>query len=162
MRGAIPSGLRSDEGATREDGISKRPGGERGEQSPRILVVEDDARLRGQLSRYLTDNGYRVTAAEDAAEARDRLRFLQPDLLVLDVMMPGESGLALTEALRREQVNLPVLLLTARGSPEDRIAGFEAGAGVVAEAAGPRPERTCSSALDMRSSISAACAKCTG
>jgi two-component system phosphate regulon response regulator OmpR len=93
-----------------------------------ILVVEDDARLRGQLSRYLTDNGYRVTAAEDAAEARDRLRFLQPDLLVLDVMMPGENGLALTESLRREQINLPVLLLTARGSPEDRIAGFEAGA----------------------------------
>jgi len=93
-----------------------------------ILVVEDDARLRGQLSRYLADNGYRVTTAEDAAEARDQLRFLQPDLLVLDVMMPGESGLALTESLRREQIDLPVLLLTARGSPEDRIAGFEAGA----------------------------------
>ncbi len=93
-----------------------------------ILVVEDDARLRGQLSRYLSDNGYRVTTAEDAAEARDRLRFLQPDLLVLDVMMPGENGLALTESLRSEQIDLPVLLLTARGSPEDRIAGFEAGA----------------------------------
>ena len=93
-----------------------------------ILVVEDDARLRGQLSRYLSDNGYRVSTAEDAAAARDRLRFLQPDLMVLDVMMPGESGLALTEALRREQFDLPVLLLTARGAPEDRIAGFEAGA----------------------------------
>jgi two-component system phosphate regulon response regulator OmpR len=93
-----------------------------------ILVVEDDARLRGQLSRYLADNGFRVSTAEDAADARDRLRFLQPDLLVLDVMMPGESGLALTESLRREQVDLPVLLLTARGAPEDRIAGFEAGA----------------------------------
>jgi two-component system phosphate regulon response regulator OmpR len=93
-----------------------------------ILVVEDDARLRGQLSRYLADNGYRVTTAEDAAEARARLRFLQPDLLLLDVMMPGESGLALTESLRRKQIDLPVLLLTARGAPEDRIAGFEAGA----------------------------------
>jgi two-component system phosphate regulon response regulator OmpR len=93
-----------------------------------ILVVEDDARLRGQLSRYLADNGYRVTTAEDAAAARERLRFLQPDLMVLDVMMPGETGLALTESLRRDQIELPVLLLTARGAPEDRVAGFEAGA----------------------------------
>ena len=93
-----------------------------------ILVVEDDARLRGQLSRYLSENGYRVSTAEDAAAARDQLRFLHPDLMVLDVMMPGESGLALTESLRREDNVLPVLLLTARGAPEDRIAGFEAGA----------------------------------
>lgn len=93
-----------------------------------ILVVDDDARLRGLLSRYLADNGFRVTTAQDAAEARDQLRFLQPDLLVLDVMMPGESGLELTESLRRDQTDVPVLLLTARGAPEDRIAGFEAGA----------------------------------
>ncbi len=93
-----------------------------------ILVVDDDARLRGLLSRYLGENGFRVTTAQDATEARDQLRFLQPDLLVLDVMMPDESGLALTESLRREQSELPVLLLTARGAPEDRIAGFEAGA----------------------------------
>ena len=93
-----------------------------------ILVVEDDARLRGQLSRYLSDNGFRVSTAGDAAAARDQLRFLHPDLMVLDVMMPGESGLDLTEALRREEKDLPVLLLTARGAPEDRIAGFEAGA----------------------------------
>ena len=93
-----------------------------------ILVVEDDARLRGQLSRYLSDNGFRVSTAEDAAAARDQLRFLHPDLMVLDVMMPGESGLDLTESLRREDNDLPVLLLTARGAPEDRIAGFEAGA----------------------------------
>jgi two-component system phosphate regulon response regulator OmpR len=93
-----------------------------------ILVVEDDARLRGQLSRYLAENGYRVSTADDAAAARDQLRFLHPDLMVLDVMMPGESGLALTESLRRDDNNLPVLLLTARGAPEDRITGFEAGA----------------------------------
>jgi two-component system phosphate regulon response regulator OmpR len=93
-----------------------------------ILVVEDDARLRGQLSRYLSDNGFRVSTAGDAAAARDQLRFLHPDLMVLDVMMPGESGLDLTESLRREENDLPVLLLTARGGPEDRIAGFEAGA----------------------------------
>ncbi len=93
-----------------------------------ILVVDDDSRLRGLLSRYLAENGFRVATAEDAAQARDRLRFLQPDLMVLDVMMPGEDGLALTESLRRERSDLPVLLLTARGGPEDRIAGFEAGA----------------------------------
>jgi two-component system phosphate regulon response regulator OmpR len=93
-----------------------------------ILVVEDDARIRGLLSRYLGDRGFRVSTAQDAAEARARMRFLQPDLLVLDVMMPGESGLDLTESLRREQSDIPVLLLTARGAPEDRIAGFEAGA----------------------------------
>jgi two-component system phosphate regulon response regulator OmpR len=94
-----------------------------------ILIVDDDARLRGLLSRYLAENGFRVTTAEDAADARDKLRFLNPDLVVLDVMMPGETGLSLTESLRREQrTGLPVLLLTARGAPGDRIAGFEAGA----------------------------------
>jgi two-component system, OmpR family, phosphate regulon response regulator OmpR len=93
-----------------------------------ILVVDDDARLRGLLSRYLAENGFRVLTAENAAEARDRMRSLQPDLLVLDVMMPGEDGLGLTESLRRGASELPVLLLTARGAPEDRIAGFEAGA----------------------------------
>ena len=61
-----------------------------------ILVVDDDARLRGLLSRYLADKGFRVTTAADAADARDKLRFINPDLMVLDVMMPGESGLALT------------------------------------------------------------------
>ena len=93
-----------------------------------ILVVDDDARLRGLLSRYLGENGFRVSTAQNAAEARDRMRFLQPDLMVLDVMMPGESGLDLTASLRAEQIDLPVLLLTARGAPEDRIGGFEVGA----------------------------------
>ncbi|MDR3417495.1 MAG: response regulator transcription factor [Nevskia sp.] len=94
-----------------------------------ILVVDDDVRLRALLSRYLAGEGFRVTAAENAADARAKLRSINPDLLVLDVMMPGESGLQLTEALRREMaLDLPVLLLTARGGPEDRIAGFEAGA----------------------------------
>ncbi len=93
-----------------------------------ILVVDDDARLRTLLSRYLAENGFRVTTAASAAEARDQLRFLQPELMVLDVMMAGESGLELTESLRRHNARVPVLLLTARGAPEDRIAGFEAGA----------------------------------
>ena len=96
---------------------------------PHILVVDDDARLRALLSRYLGERGFRVTTAASAAEARARLRSVSPDLLVLDVMMPGETGLDLTAALRREQgEEVPVLLLTARGAPEDRIAGFEAGA----------------------------------
>jgi len=94
-----------------------------------ILVVDDDARLRGLLSRYLAGAGFRVTTADNAADARAKLRVVNPDLMVLDVMMPGESGLDLTGSLRREQgLELPVLLLTARGAPEDRIAGFEAGA----------------------------------
>jgi two-component system, OmpR family, phosphate regulon response regulator OmpR len=94
-----------------------------------ILVVDDDARLRALLQRYLAGEGFRVTTAETATDARAKLRAINPDMLVLDVMMPGESGLTLTESLRREQGHdLPVLLLTARGAPEDRIAGFEAGA----------------------------------
>ncbi len=96
-----------------------------------ILVVDDDARLRALLQRYLTEHGFRVTAAENAADARDKLRFLSPDLIVLDVMMPGESGLELVSSMRSRSPNEatpPVLLLTARGAPEDRIAGFEAGA----------------------------------
>ncbi|HYZ60903.1 MAG TPA: response regulator [Acetobacteraceae bacterium] len=93
-----------------------------------ILVVDDDVRLRALLSRYLAEQGFRVTAASHAAEARDKMRVVQPDLLVLDVMMPGETGLSLTGALRAERADVPILLLTARGAPEDRIAGFEAGA----------------------------------
>jgi two-component system, OmpR family, phosphate regulon response regulator OmpR len=94
-----------------------------------ILVVDDDARLRGLLSRYLAGEGFRVTTAENALDARAKLRAINPDLMVLDVMMPGESGLDFTTSLRRDQsADLPVLLLTARGAPEDRIAGFEAGA----------------------------------
>jgi two-component system phosphate regulon response regulator OmpR len=95
--------------------------------APHVLVVDDDARLRGLLSRYLTEHGFRVTTADNAADARDKLRFLEPDALVLDIMMPGENGLSLTASLR-ETRDLPVLLLTARGGPDDRIAGFEAGA----------------------------------
>jgi two-component system phosphate regulon response regulator OmpR len=93
-----------------------------------ILVVDDDARLRALLSRYLAGEGFRVTTAETAAEARDKLRFMHPDMMVLDVMMPGENGLTLTESLREQNSEMPVLLLTARAAPEDRIAGFEAGA----------------------------------
>ncbi|MBI1207016.1 MAG: response regulator [Azospirillum sp.] len=97
------------------------------EQTPHILVVDDDNRLRELLRKYLVDNGFLVTTARDAADARARLASLSVDLVVLDVMMPGESGLDLTRFLRRDRL-APVLLLTARGGPDDRIAGLEAGA----------------------------------
>ena len=93
-----------------------------------ILVVDDDARLRALLSRYLAGEGFRVTTAETASDARAKLRVIHPDMMVLDIMMPDESGLALTESLREQGSDVPVLLLTARGTPEDRIAGFETGA----------------------------------
>lgn len=93
-----------------------------------ILVVDDDARLRALLSRYLAEQGFRVTTAAHAAEARDKLRFMQPEAVVLDVTMPGETGLDLTASLRKDKHDVPILLLTARGAPEDRIAGFESGA----------------------------------
>jgi two-component system phosphate regulon response regulator OmpR len=94
-----------------------------------VLLVDDDKRLRDLLTRYLTEHGFRVTAAATAEEARDNLRFMDFDILVLDIMMPGESGLELTGDLRAERApTMPILLLTARGAPEDIIAGFEAGA----------------------------------
>ncbi|GBR04226.1 response regulator [Acetobacter oeni] len=93
-----------------------------------ILVVDDDVRLRRLLRRYLVENGFRVTAASSAAEARQALGFMLPDALVLDVTMPGEDGLQLTRALRERGLDIPILLLTARGEAEDRITGLEAGA----------------------------------
>lgn len=93
-----------------------------------VLVVDDDVRLRSLLSRYLAEQGFRVTTAAHAVEARDRLRVVEPDVVVLDVMMPGESGLDLVASLRATRSSVPILLLTARGTPEDRIAGFEVGA----------------------------------
>jgi two-component system phosphate regulon response regulator OmpR len=94
---------------------------------PHILVVDDDKRLRELLRRYLMANGFRVTTATDAANARATLKGMEFDLLVLDVMMPGENGLELTRALRREG-GVPILLLTAMGESEDRINGLESGA----------------------------------
>ena len=82
-----------------------------------ILVVDDDDRLRRLLQRYLGENGFRVTTADNAGDARAKMRSVQPDLLVLDVTMPGETGLDLTEAMRRDRSDMPILLLTARGAP---------------------------------------------
>jgi len=97
------------------------------EPLPHLLVIDDDKRLRQLLGKFLADNGYRVTLATDAADARAKLRNLEFDLLVCDIMMPGESGLDLTSSLREES-RVPILLLTAMGEAEDRIRGLESGA----------------------------------
>lgn len=96
-------------------------------ESPHILVVDDDSRLRTLLEKYLVEQGFRVTGAHDGATARAKMTAFAFDLIVLDVMMPGETGLDLTRDLRRDD-DVPVLLLTARGESEDRIAGLESGA----------------------------------
>jgi len=92
-----------------------------------ILIVDDDERIRGLLQKFLSRNGFWVTAARDAAHARRLLVGLEFDLLVIDVMMPGEDGLSLTRALRTA-LGTPILLLTAKGETRDRIEGLEAGA----------------------------------
>ncbi|KLN62232.1 chemotaxis protein CheY [Kiloniella spongiae] len=92
-----------------------------------LLVVDDDTRLRELLQKFLTDQGFMVTAASSAEEARSKLASLSFDLLILDIMMPGESGLDLTKSLR-EKDDVPILLLTAMGETSDRISGLEVGA----------------------------------
>jgi len=97
--------------------------------APHILLVDDDARLRALAGKFLTEQGFRVTQAGSAALAREHLRAMDFDLMVLDVMMPGETGLEFTGDLRADRApSMPILLLTARDTPEDIIAGFEAGA----------------------------------
>ncbi len=97
------------------------------EFEPHLLIVDDDERIRTLLQKFLSRHGFLVTAARDAAHARRILAGLDFDLIVMDVMMPGETGIALTQSLR-ETSQTPILLLTAKGETEDRIAGLEAGA----------------------------------
>jgi two-component system phosphate regulon response regulator OmpR len=97
------------------------------DEIPHLLVVDDDTRLRELLRRYLSEQGFRVTTAENAAAARARLASIAFDLIVLDLMMPGESGLDFASDLRRAS-EVPILMLTAMGEPEDRILGLERGA----------------------------------
>ena len=92
-----------------------------------ILVVDDDERIRGLLKKFLSRHDYWVTTARDAAHARKLLDGLEFDLLVVDVMMPGEDGISLTRDLS-DRISTPILLLTAKGEAEDRITGLEAGA----------------------------------
>lgn len=93
---------------------------------PHILVVDDDTRLRELLRTFLSKNGFRVTVASQAAEARERLGVMDFDLIVLDVMMPGQTGLDFASEIRRSD-DVPILMLTAMGDTKDRIAGLETG-----------------------------------
>jgi two-component system phosphate regulon response regulator OmpR len=97
------------------------------DEMPHVLVVDDDTRLLQLLEKYLRDNGYYVTTAENAADGRAKMTAFSFDLIVLDVMMPGEDGVALARSLRRDS-DVPILMLTARAEPEDRILGLERGA----------------------------------
>ena len=97
------------------------------EASPHILIVEDARDIREPLARYLREHGYRATTAADAANARKVMRGAAIDLVVLDIMMPGEDGLSLCRSIR-ESSQIPVILLTARGEEVDRIIGLEMGA----------------------------------
>lgn len=96
------------------------------DNAPHVLIVDDDQRIRNLLTRYLCENGFRVTPAADASAARAAMRGLAFDLVVLDVMMPGENGLSLARTLK-DGGDIPICLLTARSDPEDRIEGLEAG-----------------------------------
>jgi two-component system, OmpR family, phosphate regulon response regulator OmpR len=99
------------------------------DEAPHLLVVDDDRRIRELLSRFLSDQGLRVTTAASAAEARARMEALVFDAVILDVMMPGETGLEFLRRLRDEAGDtVPVIMLTARSEVADRIAGLEAGA----------------------------------
>lgn len=96
------------------------------DNAPHVLVVDDDQKIRDLLRRYLNEHGFRVTPAADAAAARAAMRGLAFDIILLDVMMPGENGLDLARDLK-SSLSVPILMLTARSEPEDRIAGLEAG-----------------------------------
>ena len=95
---------------------------------PHLLIVDDDERIRSLLQQFLVQSDYLVSTAEDAKQARTLLSAIEFDLIILDVMMPGQDGISFTAELRTLQNNTPILLLTARGETEDRIKGLEAGA----------------------------------
>lgn len=96
------------------------------DNAPHLLVVDDDHRIRDLLARYLVDHGFRVTTASDAKTARARMKGLAFDLLVLDVMMPGENGLQLAKSLK-DISQIPICMLTAQAETDDRIEGLEIG-----------------------------------
>ena len=96
-------------------------------ETQHILVVDDDRRIRELIKSYLMENGFLVSVAGTAAEARERMRGLTFDLLVLDIMMPGETGLTFTKSLRGENHGVPILMLSALADTDDRIAGLATG-----------------------------------
>ena len=95
---------------------------------PHLLVVDDDERIRSLLQQFLVQDGYLISTAENAEQARILLSGIEFDLIILDVMMPGQDGISFAGELRNLGNNTPILLLTARGETEDRIKGLEAGA----------------------------------
>jgi two-component system phosphate regulon response regulator OmpR len=97
------------------------------DDAPHVLLVDDDRRIRDLLSRFLTTEGYRISTADSAADARAKLSGLSFDLIVLDVMMPGETGFEFARSIRQTST-VPILMLTARDAAESRITGLEAGA----------------------------------
>ncbi len=98
------------------------------ETKTKILVVDDDARLRDLLNRYLTEQGFSVRAVSDANEMNRHLARERYDLMVLDLMLPGEDGLSICRRLRGNSENMPIIMLTAKGDEVDRIVGLEVGA----------------------------------
>jgi two-component system phosphate regulon response regulator OmpR len=92
-----------------------------------ILIVDDDNRIRSLLKDYLSENHYIVSTAEDAEEAKTKLKYIKFDILILDVMMPGQNGYDLTKEIKKE-IQIPIILLTAKGEVENRIKGLEIGA----------------------------------
>ena len=92
-----------------------------------ILVVDDDDRIRNLLKDYLTDNNYIVSTSENAAQAKEKLQYIKFDIIILDVMMPGQNGYDLTKEIKK-QIKVPIILLTAKGEVENRIKGLELGA----------------------------------
>tara|TARA_B100000029_G_scaffold507823_1_gene593279 strand:- start:577 stop:1254 length:678 start_codon:yes stop_codon:yes gene_type:complete len=92
-----------------------------------ILVVDDDDRIRELIKEYLEENDFVVTSAKNAFDAKKKLELLKFDILVLDIMMPGESGLSLTKEIKKKDT-VPIILLTAKGETQDRIKGLELGA----------------------------------
>jgi len=92
-----------------------------------ILVVDDDDRIRELVKQYLEENNFLVTTAVDALDAKKKLEIIKFDILILDIMMPGESGLSLTKEMKKNN-QTPIILLTAKGETEDRIHGLELGA----------------------------------
>lgn len=97
------------------------------DEAPHLLVVDDDSRIRTLISRFLAENGFRVTAAQSAEEAGKKMAIMDFDLLVVDVMMPGENGMDFTRRVRSSSA-VPILMLTARSETESRIRGLELGA----------------------------------
>jgi two-component system phosphate regulon response regulator OmpR len=92
-----------------------------------ILIVDDDDRIRNLLKEYLSENNYIVSTAENADQTKEKLSFLNFDIIILDVMMPGQNGYELTKEIKK-QLKIPIILLTAKGEVENRIKGLEIGA----------------------------------